>query len=72
MEIVNMDTIFYGTQSKRIGCTVTESSFHTPTGQPVREPVVIVVASFCPFRCRCSSKLATPNNQGFLEQSTLF
>ena len=49
VQIVNVDSVFDGGQSKLIGRAVAESAFDTAAGHPDGVAVVVVVATFLAF-----------------------
>ena len=76
-----MDPVFYGLKTEVIGSAVNISPFDAATCHPGREAIVIVVASIdlagirsllWHFDDRSSAKFSPPEDEGFVEHSTLF
>ena len=72
MEVVDVGSIFDGSQPKYIGSAIAETGFDSATGHPDRETVVIVVTPFLAFGSRGSAKFSSPQDQRLVEQSALF
>ena len=80
VQIVNMYSILDGAKAKLVGSAKGEAPFHASSGQPHREPVVIVVSavdlpcirSFLgQFDGRRSPKFASPDDQGVFQHPAL-
>ena len=67
-----MNFVFLGVEPVLIGRAVGESGLHATARHPHRESVRIVIATVAVLGHRGSSKLATPDDQRFLEHSTVF
>ena len=81
VEVVHMDLVFHGLKTEVIGSAVNISSFDAATCHPGGKAIVIVVAPvdlagigslLWHFDDRSSAKFSPPEDEGFVEHSTLF
>ena len=81
VEVVHMDFVSHGLKTEVIGRAVNVSSFDAATCHPGGETIVIVVAPIdlagirsllWHFVDRSSAKFSSPEDESFVEHSTLF
>ena len=80
VQVVHMDRILLGFESKIIRGSVNGAGLYATARHPVREPVVVVIPSIGVARirswgrqldCGRSPKLSTPDHQGLVQHSAL-
>jgi len=71
MEVMDMNSILDAPKTKLIGLPVSHSPSHTTTGEPRRKAMMIMVATIPVFTGGCPAKFTAPEDERFVEQSTL-
>src|ERR1051325_6685377 len=80
MQVMNVDLIFDGLETKLIRRAVDVAAPHAPAGQPHAEPIMIMVApvylagvrpGFWQLHRRRAPKFTAPNHQRVLQHSAL-
>ena len=72
VQVVYVDTILDRGQPELVGVAIAHTRFDTASRHPDRKSIVIVIAPQLAFRRGRPSKLATPNDERFVEKSALF
>ena len=74
MEVLDLQTILDGFAAEFIGRAVTDSALDSTARHPGREAEAVVVAARALgiLRCRLTTELAAPDDEGFAEEPTLF
>ena len=71
MQIMNVNAIVNGAESKFISFTIRLAAFYTASCEPRCESIMIVIAAVAIFRCWRSAEFAAPQHQRFIKQSAL-
>ena len=71
MEVVYLGAFVHGLVAPLVSRSVNGARLHSATGQPNREPVLIVIATILPLGEWCAAKFAGPDDQCFIEQAAL-
>jgi hypothetical protein len=71
VQVVDVNFVLNGRESKVVGCAVNRATFDAASGYPHREPVRVVVSTVTALRRRRSAKFAAPDDQRFVEQASL-
>ena len=71
MQVMHVQSLFHGVQSNFVGSPDGLTATNTPARHPHCKPVWIVVPSVTFFAHRCSTELATPNDERGVKQSAL-
>lgn len=67
MEIVDVNAVMHGSETKVIGLSVRDAPFDTAPGKPRGEAEVIVVSAGTILRSWCATKFPAPDHEGLFE-----